>query len=240
MVSFIIPARNEATRIGRTLTAIRAAAQGLPEPYEIIVADDGSTDRTGEIAAAHGATVVRVDNRQIAATRNAGARASKGDVLFFIDADTVATEPAVQAGVAAIRDGAVAGGCVFRFDDPLPFWLSALYPAAEICGRWLRLVGGCFLFCRRSAFDAVGGFREDYDVGEELLFVRAIKQQGRFVVPRPVVLTSGRRLECLRGWRGPAAVLLLAKFILVRPSRRTMRQLANLGGYGPDAPRPGG
>src|SRR5262249_51904043 len=74
MLSFIVPAYNEQLLIGRTLGALHAAAGALREPYEVIVADDASTDETAAIAHAHGAQVVSVNHRQIAATRNAGAR----------------------------------------------------------------------------------------------------------------------------------------------------------------------
>ena len=97
MISFIVPAYNEEAVLGGTLDHIHAAARTLDEPYEIVVADDASTDRTAEIAREHGAQVVSVHNRQIAATRNAGARAAQGEYLIFVDADTPVT-PSLVAG----------------------------------------------------------------------------------------------------------------------------------------------
>ena len=73
MISFVIPAHDEAAVIGRTLVAMHDAARATGEPYEVIVADDASGDGTGAIARQHGARVVAVNFRQIAATRNAGA-----------------------------------------------------------------------------------------------------------------------------------------------------------------------
>src|SRR4029453_4170295 len=70
MISIIIPAYNEEALLDGTLTAIRAAAETLASPYEVIVVDDGSTDRTAAIASAHGARVVTVKLRHIAAARN--------------------------------------------------------------------------------------------------------------------------------------------------------------------------
>src|SRR5262245_31989116 len=116
MISFIVPAYNEELLLGRTLTAVNAAARALGEPFEIVVADDASTDRTAAVAAEHGARVVSVRHRQIAATRNAGARAAQGALFLFVDADTVVTEAAVAAAVEAMRRGAVGGGCAIRFD----------------------------------------------------------------------------------------------------------------------------
>ncbi len=92
VISFIVPAYNEERLLGSTLCAIHQAARSIGEPYEIIVADDGSTDRTAAVAAEHGARVVSVANRQIAATRNAGARQACGKLLVFVDADTIVNE----------------------------------------------------------------------------------------------------------------------------------------------------
>src|SRR5262245_15720711 len=102
-ISFIIPAYNEEQLLGRTLKAIDQAARPLGEPVEVIVADDASTDHTAAIAQEHGALVVSVKYRQIAATRNAGARGANGEMLVFVDADTMVTEAAVRAAIAAMR-----------------------------------------------------------------------------------------------------------------------------------------
>src|SRR6266705_543403 len=96
VLSFIVPAFNEELELPATIAAIRDAAQDRPasaEPtagrqYEIIVVDDASTDATARVARDAGAQVVPISRRQIAAARNAGARVARGDVLFFVDADT--------------------------------------------------------------------------------------------------------------------------------------------------------
>jgi glycosyltransferase involved in cell wall biosynthesis len=86
MLSFIIPAYNEELLLGGTLRAIRVAAGAIGEPFEVVVADDASTDRTADVARELGAHVVAVHHRQIGATRNAGARATRGEFLVFVDA----------------------------------------------------------------------------------------------------------------------------------------------------------
>lgn len=201
MLSFVIPAHNEEQHLGRTIAAITAIAQTCGEPCEIIVVDDASTDRTADIATAAGVILVQVQYRQIAATRNAGARRARGDILFFVDADTIATLDAVLTAVREIRMGAIGGGCVFSFDGTLPIWARIMYPVAVFLARRLTLVGGCFLFCTREAFDSIGGFSERYYAAEEAAFIRALKQRGRFVVPKPVVVTSGRKLRAYSCWR---------------------------------------
>src|SRR5437763_1171262 len=119
-LSFIVPAHNEEVLLGGTLDAIAVASRALAERTEVIVADDASSDRTAAIARAHGASVVAVNRRQIAAARNAGAGVATGDMLVFVDADTIVNRAAVRAAIDAIRAGAVGGGCAIRFDGRLP------------------------------------------------------------------------------------------------------------------------
>jgi len=200
MLSFIIPAHNEERWIGRSLSAIRAAMEAVGEPYEIIVVDDASTDATARLAEEHGARVFRVAHRQIAATRNAGAREAQGDLFIFVDADTLANTEAIRAALQAMRAGAIGGGCVFTFDCPMPLWARIVFPIGLTLGRWLKLVGGCFVFCTRQAYEAAGGFCERYYAGEELVFLKALKRHGRLVVPKHTVVTSGRKLRVVSAW----------------------------------------
>src|SRR5689334_5578335 len=110
MISFVVPAYNEEHELSNTLAAIRQAAPGAAQPYEIIVVDDASTDATPKIASDAGATVVAIKRRQIAASRNAGARCARGEYLFFIDADTRINRAHVTGGIAALKDGYAGGG----------------------------------------------------------------------------------------------------------------------------------
>lgn len=201
MVSFVIPAHNEEQWIVRTIAAIRAAMESLAESHEIIVVDDASTDATARLAEEAGARVIRVAHRQIAAARNAGAREARGELLFFVDADTLTNSGAVGAALKVRDEGAAGGGCVFRFDGVLPWGARLLYPVAVVGARCLRLVGGCFLFCTRKAFDGVGGFCEEFYAAEEVAFIRALKKEGQFVVLREMVVTSGRKLRAYPTWR---------------------------------------
>src|SRR5215468_4275864 len=105
MISFIVPAYNEEHELSDTLAAITAAASGATEPYEIIVVDDASTDATAKIGSDAGAKVIPINRRQIAASRNAGARAARGEYLFFVDADTRITQAHVSGGIAALEAG---------------------------------------------------------------------------------------------------------------------------------------
>jgi glycosyltransferase involved in cell wall biosynthesis len=197
MISFVIPAHNEETWIGRCVAAVRRSGDAVGEPYEVIVVDDASTDTTARIAADGGTRVVRVEHRHIAATRNAGARAARGEFLFFVDADTLANPGTVRAALAAMRGGAVGGGAAVRFDGWVPLWARLLYPPYSVVARLIKLVGGCFFFCTREAFEAVGGFPEKFYASEETFLTAALKERGRFVVPGPTVITSARKLRTI-------------------------------------------
>lgn len=197
MISFVIPAHDEEEWIGRSVAAAMGAAADLGEPCEVIVVDDSSGDRTGEIAREMGARVVRVEHRQIAATRNSGAREAVGEVLFFVDADTLANAEAVGACLGAVRKGAVGGGCVMTFDRPFPTGWLAVYRVGVAAGRALKLVGGCFLYCRTRDFEAIGGFDESLFAAEEVWFLKKLRKRGRLVIPRPTVLTSARKFDVM-------------------------------------------
>src|SRR6266511_5739354 len=122
MISFIIQAYNEELELSATLGAIHAAASSAGQPWEIIVVDDASTDATPEIAAQTGAKVIRINRRQIAAARNAGARAAQGEYLFFVDADTRINRVHVTQGLAALEAGYAGGSARVALDGLMPLW----------------------------------------------------------------------------------------------------------------------
>lgn len=195
MISFIVPAHNEARLLGATLAALHAAAATMGQPCETIVVDDASTDATAQVAADGDARVLRVEHRHIAATRNAGARVACGDVLVFVDADTRVDGVVLAAALDALCNGAVGGGATVRLTGRLAHYerLSARLAAWVL--RLTRIAPGCFVFCTRAAFDAVGGFDEAYYAAEDIAISRALARHGRFVILRQQVWTSERKLR---------------------------------------------
>jgi glycosyltransferase involved in cell wall biosynthesis len=201
MISFIIPAHDEARLIGATLVSIQAAADALGLAYECIVVDDASGDATAAIAGAMGARVVRVEYRHIAATRNAGARAAHGQRLFFVDADTQVDVELVRAALQALDAGAVGGGCTVRLHGPLA-WHERLAVAAAVAAlRLARIAPGCFQFCTRAAFEATGGYDERWFAAEDIVDeprpgprrpVRAPAQCGAHLQPQAAHLQPAR------------------------------------------------
>jgi glycosyltransferase involved in cell wall biosynthesis len=195
VISFIIPAHDEARLIGATLASIRTAAESLSLVYETIVVDDASSDETGAIASASGARVLRVEHRHIAATRNAGARAAHGDIFVFVDADTRANTDVVRAALQALDTGAVGGGCSVQLPGPLAWHQSMALALTLPALRIARIAPGCFQFCTRAAFEATGGYDERLFAAEDIVMSRALARLGRFVLLREAVLTSSRKLH---------------------------------------------
>jgi glycosyltransferase involved in cell wall biosynthesis len=200
MLSFIVPAYNEELELPSTLSAIHAAARANADPYEIIVVNDASTDATAAVAVAGGARVVTIDRRQIAAARNAGAGEARGDVLFFVDADTRIAPSHVAGALRALAAGCAGGGARVTTDG-VPLWgrvfvhvFSAFYFTAANLGA------GAFLFTTRRNFDAAGGFDKRLFAGEEVYFTMALKKLGQFRLLREPIVTSGRKLRMNSAW----------------------------------------
>lgn len=232
MLSFIVPAHNEQTSVAATVRSIAAAA--AMTAHEIIVVDDASTDATAAQAEAAGARVVRVDLRQISATRNAGARAAMGSTFVFVDADTLISSDVVIALQAALAAGAAGGGAAIRFDEPTPRWVKLVLPASLWLARRMRITGGCFLYCSRAAFEAVGGFDERLFAAEEIRLCRQLRTQGDVVILRQAVLTSGRKLRTYSGWE-----LLKATTRVLFAGRTGLSNRSRLGiWYAPRRPDP--
>ena len=160
-VTVIIPARNAAATIGACLDSI---AELSPSALDVVVADDASTDGTGEIAAARGAVVVRLErNVGTGLARNAAARRSQGDYLAFTDADCMVPRDWLEKFVAAMADprysaatGAYAGTTDPRFLPRLiDYYLR--YSQQDLHGAIESSFGSNLCVPTRDFFEA-GGF----------------------------------------------------------------------------------
>lgn len=170
-----------------------AAVAALPGEKEIIVADGGSSDATVERASAAGARVIRCAPGR-GPQMHAGALSSRGDVLWFLHADTHPCDAALPAIKRALSAPHVtAGNFALRFagDTRAARQMTWIYPK-------LRLLGLCYgdsgIFVRRSVYEEIGGFGA-YALFEDLDLVRRLKRRGGFVHLDECITTSSRRFE---------------------------------------------
>jgi glycosyltransferase involved in cell wall biosynthesis len=193
VISFVVPAYNEELELPSTIESIREAA--ADRHYEIIVVDDASTDQTAAVVRIAGARLVSINRRQIAAARNAGANAARGDILFFVDADTRINEKHVRGAIVALEAGYTGGSARVIVDGAIPRWAEVLLKIFCAIYFALNLGAGAFLFTTRKNFDAVGGFDESLFIGEEVKFSVALRKFGRFRILAEPIVTSGRKLR---------------------------------------------
>ena len=203
-LSVIIPALDEAREIGATVDAAARVRGGA----EVIVVDGGSADETVAVARAHGARVIE-SPRGRGAQMHAGALAARGEVFWFLHADTLAPSDAAECIERALRDPrAVGGNFRIRFDGAsgAARFLTWLYPRLRLLGL---AYGDSGLFVRRAAYERAGGFRP-FPIFEDLDLLRALWKQGRFVQADGYVVTSSRRFE------GRSFPLIFARWSLLQ------------------------
>jgi glycosyltransferase involved in cell wall biosynthesis len=221
--SVVVPAFDEERYLPRTLESLRAAMASVPWRGEVIVCDNASTDATAAIAAAAGARVVPEPVHRIARVRNAGAAEARGRWLVFVDADTEVPPGTLRAALARLDAGTHAGG-----GSVLEMPATGSRSADLVVRTWNRLsrrfqlAAGSFVWVRREAFEAVGGFPESVYAGEEIGFARAVRRWGkarglRFEVLDGIpVRTSARKVEWYPAWMllGTMVVLTLCPLLL--------------------------
>ena len=240
-LSFVIPARNEEALIGEVLEAILASvarASGvqrndlwLPDTaFEVIVTDDRSQDATAAIVRIFGDDVgvrlVQCIGGTGAAARNAGAAASAGRVLCFVDADTIVPENAVDR-ILDLHEGE--GRCLvlYRLASREPGVRAWLWWTFWGLARRLPLARAksmpAFMSCDRAHFETYGPFNESWAIAEEWPLTSAAYRyhRQRFLYDRSLVgRTSSRRME-LQPFGYVRTFLKWVCVVLVAWARRT-------------------
>ena len=208
-VSVVVPARNEARWLGATLKLIEAAfeiATSAGVSVEVLVVDNDSEDGTADLVLSRTSCAVkllRCEAHGAARARNVGARAARGNVLIFIDADTRVPEAAFVRVFEHCRLGAVAGLCrLGTFDGGLraaawwTFWNQVRrlpIPRAKAMPA--------FMFCTRRSFDDFGPFDETVAIGEEwpILATAFARSRRQFVYDLDLLAeSSSRRMQLQR------------------------------------------
>ena len=226
-LSVVVPAHDEAEELPATLAGLHAGLLATGVGYEIIVVDNASTDETARVAVEAGARVVYEPYRQISRARNTGAAEARGEWLLFVDADTWPSRALLETALRLLDEGGCGGGAIVAM-DALP---NRVYRWGLVAwnrlARWMDLAAGCFVFVRRDAFEAVGGFDTRYFAGDEVILSRRLRRWGRahgrpfVIVDGPPVATSSRKAE----WFSPAQHLLTMLMVVLCPPVMRSRRL---------------
>ena len=189
VVSFVIPVKNDASRLRRCLATV-VANDYPPELLEVLVVDNESTDASAQVGLDAGATVLRSSARSVAEVRNSAASRARGSILAFVDADHEIDRGWVRAAVdvlSADNIGATGAPCVTA---PSPTWVQRQYdamrshPTAREDVQWL---GSGNLAVKKRIFDELGGFDAQLTACEDVDLCNRLRQAGHRIVADPAM-----------------------------------------------------
>jgi glycosyltransferase involved in cell wall biosynthesis len=199
-ISVILPVRNAADHLEQQLEALsRQTYQG---PWELLIADNGSSDGTRAIAEAWrdriaNMAVVDASRPGRGAACNIAVAVARGDVFVFCDGDDI-VHPGWIAAYAAAAEGhdLVAGALdhVAHDGSPIPWKADAMrHPTVAL--NFKAFAMGANMAVSRNAFEAVGGFAEELQVCEDIDLSWRLQQSGfgLYFEPAAVVAKRGRR-----------------------------------------------
>lgn len=198
MISVVVPVRDGLPWLEEQLEAL--CAQECAEPWEIVVADNGSGDGTVDAVRSWAERFpdVRLVDASAragpAAARNIGAAAAAGEVLAFCDADDV-VRPGWLAGMRRALDGADVVGGVFDMDSLNGGGPAAPAPPATWQMGFLPAGLSSNLGVHRSLFEAEGGFSEDLHVGEDVDLCWRLQLAGHRFAFAPEAVVAKREAE---------------------------------------------
>ena len=195
LVSVVVPALNEGSYLAKLLESLKRQSF---RDFEVVVADSGSKDGTEEVVAKFGAKLVQGPRAGAGEGRNRGARSSGGEILVFIDADSVASEHLLADVVRACERPEVIGGtfAFHPFDgsrlDGFLYWFGNAYEKASIVLGFYHNSGYGF-FYKRRVYEELGGIREEVVFNETHDLALRTRGKGEFVYLDTPVYTSMRR-----------------------------------------------
>jgi hypothetical protein len=199
-ISIIIPSRHDAAALARTLDHLGAHVAGWSTGAETIVAAWGDRPDT-ERAVAGRARLLWPEGSTRAALMNAGAAQARGEVLFFLHADSFPPPPALELIARALGDARAVGGAFEHCFAERDWRLRAITLINRV--RY-RLTGNYYgdqgIFVRAGAFRALGGYR-DLALMEDLDLSQRLRRAGRHLLIRVPLVTSGRRFLARGPWR---------------------------------------
>ena len=227
--SLIIPAYNEEALLPRLLDTVDTARGNYrcgAAAVEVIVADNGSSDATPEIAARRGCRVVPVSKRVIAAARNGGAHEACGEWLAFVDADMQIHPDTFNGIEKALGRPKTAAGATGITMDRWSLGIAASY-GLLLPLIWATRMDTGVVFCRRADFIRIGGYNEVRLYGEDVQFLWDLRRLGRdrgrrLVRPSSIkAVSSTRKFDRYGHWHYFTSFPRLAVLLLTSPGATT-------------------
>lgn len=198
--SLIIPAHNEQDYLPALLDTVEIARlhyKGGSNLIEVIVVNNASIDRTAEIASARGCLLVHEEKRVIASVRNAGAAASQGEILTFVDADSRIHPNTFNAIDSAILNNRVIAGATGVSMERLSLGIVMAYMVMAPL-TWATGMDTGVVFCRRNDFDAIGGYNEQKLFAEDVDFLWRLRRLGGLRGQKLTRVTSTKAVTSTR------------------------------------------
>ena len=198
--SLVIPAYNEEGFLPRLLDSIDVAAHRYAHgaaAVEVIVADNASTDRTAAIARERGCRVVPVAKRSIAAARNAGSAAARGEFVGFVDADMRIHPGTFDAIERALASDRIVGGATGVTLERWSLGLAVTF-AVYVPWLWLTKFDTGVVFCSLRDFQTTGGYDESLRAAEDVRFLLELRRVGRRQRKRLTRLTQVKAIASTR------------------------------------------
>ncbi|NNE32827.1 MAG: glycosyltransferase family 2 protein [Winogradskyella sp.] len=199
MISIIIPVLNEAKTIKALLFHLIDHA-ALSSISEIIVVDGGSTDETKEIIQSLDLGIVLLDSEKGRAKQmNTGAKIAKGNILYFLHADSFPPNRYDKLILNEVEKGNKAGCFRMQFDNN-HWWLRIVSWLTQFSWRACR-GGDQSQFITRELFDEIGGYDENYIIYEDNILINELYARNEFVVINRKLKTSARMYKKHGVWK---------------------------------------
>lgn len=195
-ISLIIPVFNEEDQLPKLLDHLLEISGKYLQ--EIIVVDGASTDGTAEIAQSYFEVNFVRSEKGRAVQMNAGAKAAKGEILYFLHSDSYPPARFDELIVREVINGNLAGCFQMKFDKD-HWWLNLMGHFTKVNHISCR-GGDQSLFVTKTLFEEIGGFDETYKVYEDNEIVKRLYQKTRFTIIRKWLTTSARLYERLGVW----------------------------------------